>query len=64
MTEAERKLMDYYLSVVERFEISHSLDSKGDKIITLKNRNSEETIFFNDDKDGKLQLLKYIKDNS
>lgn len=64
MTEAERKLMDYYLSVVERFEIGHSLDSKGDKLITLKDRNSGETMFFNDDKDGKLQLLKYIKDNS
>jgi len=64
MTDAERKLMDYYLSVVERFEIGHSLDSKGDKLITLKDNNSGETIFFNDDKDGKLQLLKYIKDNS
>ena len=52
MTDAERKLMKYYLSVVERFEIGHSINSKGDKLITLKDRNSGETMFFNDDKDG------------
>ena len=63
MTDAERKLMDYYLSVVERYEIGHSLDSKGDKLITLKDKEQGIKLTFPDNKSGKIELIRHIKNN-
>ena len=36
----------------------------GDKVITLKDKETGITVTLNDDESGKAEMLKYIKDNS
>lgn len=63
MTDAERKLMDYYYYIADRYKVDRSLDNKGDKLITLKDKAQGITLTFPDNKLGKIELIKHIKNN-
>ena len=63
MTEGERKLMDYYYYIADRYKVGRKLDGKGDKLITLKDKASGITLSFPDNKSGKIELIRHIKNN-
>ena len=63
MTDAERKLMGYYYYIADRYKVGHRPDSKGNKLITLKDKAQGITLTFPDNKFGKMELIKHIKNN-
>ena len=64
MSTGHDKLKAYYTTTINRYELERGINSKGDNIMTLKDKETGRTVTFNDDEPGKAEMLKYIKDNS
>ena len=53
MSTGHDKLKAYYTTTINRYELERGINSKGDNIMTLKDKETGRTVTFNDDEPGK-----------